>query len=322
MNNSLLTSIHTFIQQHNLLPSGSRVVLGLSGGPDSIFLLYILADLHKQGIIQLTAAHLDHEWRADSSKDVKFCQMVTHKLGIPFVSKKISELSSAKWDGSKEEFGRVMRRQFLESVAQEIQADRIALAHHLQDQEETFFIRLIRGSSLTGLTAMRAQHGNYIRPLLEVNKQDIIAYLAEHDISYLIDPSNESPLFLRNRIRNTVMPALRACDTRFDQNFLITLNRLKDTEHFLEQLTAETFAHITKTDNNTTRLHIPQLLALHPVLVYRILVYWFVQSRVPFDPSQKFFDEILRFLRQPGSKTHAIHQQWSLVKEKEWGMIK
>jgi tRNA(Ile)-lysidine synthase len=242
---------------------------------------------------------------------------------VPFISRKISELSfTAKWDGSQEELGRNMRRQFFKLVAHEHKADRIALAHHLQDQEETFFIRLIRGSSLTGLTAMRAQNGMYVRPLLEVNKQDIIAYLDTHSIAYLIDPSNESSDFLRNRIRNTVLPPLRTCDTRFDQNFLTTLNRLKDTESFLEQLTEQTFNQITKIHDNTRQLDSKSLLVLHPVIIYRVLLYWLIQSQVQFPPTQKFLDEILRFLKQPGNKVHAIHSEWSLVKQKEWVMIK
>jgi len=320
--NKLTEQIHTFIQQHNLFPKCSRIVLGLSGGPDSIFLLHLLANLHKQDIITLHAAHLDHEWRAESAQDVQFCREATEALGIPLVTKKISELSSqAKWGGSQEEFGRKMRRQFLELIAKEVDASAIALAHHLQDQEETFFIRLIRGSSLTGLTAMRAQHGMYVRPLLATNKDDIIAYLDAHQITYLTDPSNESPKFLRNRIRNTALPPLRACDKRFDQNFLTTLNRLKETEDFLEQLTHSIFKEITHTVQEKIELNINKLFNLHPIMQYRILMHWLVQSHVPFPPTQKFLDEILRFMLQRGSKTHAIHEQWSIMKQKNWSSI-
>src|SRR5206468_2553566 len=92
-------------------------------------------------------------------------------------------------------------------------------------------------TSLTGLCGMRPKSGVFIRPLLEINKDDIIAYLKQNNIPYLTDPSNESPEFLRNRIRATVLPALKACDKRFYNNFLTTIHRLQETEDYLHALT-------------------------------------------------------------------------------------
>src|SRR5260221_9609791 len=149
-----------------------------------------------------------------------------------------------------------MRRYFFEKVLQEHNADCIALAHHAQDQEETFFIRLIRGSSLTGLTAIKAKHGHYIRPLLETNKSDILAWLHENNIPYATDTTNDSSDYLRNRIRMNVLPALRTCDDRFATNFLSTLNRLQSTEQFLEQLTLKTFEDISYIQTNQRYINI------------------------------------------------------------------
>jgi len=178
MLNPLINKIWNFVQKHNLLPPGSRVVLGLSGGPDSVFLLHFLANLWRKGIIELVAAHLDHQWRPESAQYELFCQKVAHELGIKCISAQVSELTFPfKIEGSKEELGRTMRRYFLEKVCAEEQANCIALAHHLQDQEETFFIRLLRGTTLTGLSGMWPKHGLYIRPLLETNKDDIISYM-------------------------------------------------------------------------------------------------------------------------------------------------
>src|SRR5438132_9177816 len=156
----MFEKIKNFIVQHHLIKSGNKIVIGLSGGPDSVFLLYFLASLQQKYNLSLIAAHLNHEWRKEADQEQQDCATLAQNLNIPFVTAKRSELSVPfKQNGSQEEYGRKMRRHFFEKVLHEHNADAIALAHHLQDQEETFFIRLIRGSSLTGLTAMKPKHG-------------------------------------------------------------------------------------------------------------------------------------------------------------------
>jgi tRNA(Ile)-lysidine synthase len=282
-----------------------------------VFLLHYLADLQKQGRCSVIAAHLDHEWRPESYNDVQFCSEITQGLEVPFVTAKLSELSLAvKYNGSQEEIGRKARRHFLETVRKEHKADSIALAHHADDQQETFFIRLIRGASLAGLTAMKPKQGNYIRPLLKICKVDIIAYLHEHNIPYLIDPTNSSDNYLRNRIRNKVLPALKESDSRFDHSFARTLDQLQETEQFMAAHSIKTFEHISSVDeNNIDHISIAPFLQLDPIVQQRILVDWFCQMQVPFVPSQALFNEIIRFMQQPGNAQHQIHPTWKFVKK-------
>ena len=320
---NIFEKIEHFITQKSLIEPGSTIIVGLSGGPDSVFLLHLLHALSQKLNLKVIAAHLDHEWRAESAQDIEFCHEICHELDIPLVYTSISELGAPlRFKGSKEEIGRKARRAFFEELAQEENADAIALAHHADDQQETFFIRLIRGSSLAGLTAMRPKEGLYIRPLLEIKKEEIVQYLQEHNIPYIEDPSNQLPTFLRNRIRKQVLPELRKADPRFDANFTKTLKRLKQTEAFLEKLTAETYKALKSTeDTGTTVLNLKNLLNLEPVMQDRILIYWLIQEQVPFVPTEKFLDEILRFLKQPGSKEHQIHHDWKLVKKKNMVFI-
>lgn len=318
MQNSIIYHISNFIQKHNLLKQGSTVILGLSGGPDSVFLLHFLNDLFHKGIINLIAAHLDHEWRPESAQDSLFCRTITHELGIKLISAKASELKfSFKKEGSREELGRKMRRYFLEKVCAEEQADCIALAHHLQDQEETFFIRLLRGASLTGLSGMWPKHGLYIRPLLETNKKNIITYLELHGIAYLIDPTNIEQFYLRNRIRNKVLPVLRETDERFDINFLKTIHHLQEAEIFLEKITQEASVRAIKHEDDKYILMLTQFFQLDPFLQKRILLYWLVKEKVPFKPSEALLNEIMRFAQQPGSKKHQLHHAWVIIKGKQ-----
>ncbi len=306
-----------------LIPEGSTIILGLSGGPDSVFLLHLLLLLKKTGHIQnIIAAHLDHEWRANSANDSQFCKNLAEQHSIPFETKKISELPiDLKWEGSKEELARNARRFFLESIQQKYKADAIALGHHLQDQQETFFIRLLRGTSLTGLCSMWAKYGPYIRPLLETNKTDILQYLETHGIAYLEDPSNQYETFLRNRIRSTVIPALKSADDRFDTTFMHTLGRLQETEQYLNQHAQQLFAAMSRKADGKLEVSIDQLLAQPPIMQSRLIILWLRQEGVQFPVSQSFIDEITRFLKQPESKKHAILPKWKLVKKRDIAWI-
>lgn len=319
----LFQAIDKFCQKNQLLPPGSRVILGLSGGPDSIFLLNYLAPMHHNKQIYLVTTHLDHQWRSDSHKDAEFCTAAANALGVPIIIGKAKELSlNLKFNGSLEELGRLMRRQFLQKICTEEKADLIALAHQAQDQEETFFIRMIRGSSLTGLAAMRPKQGNYIRPLLSINRQEIIEHLHTHNITYVTDPTNESDLFLRNRIRKSVLPALRSTDTRFDLNFARTLAHLQETEDYLIDLTISTLNDISITQGCQQSICNKKFNKLHPILKKRVLIAWLCHAKVPFTPTEKFLNEIINFLAREAGSTHQLHPHWGIIKLKQVSSIK
>src|SRR3990172_2797015 len=127
-----------------------------------------------------------------------------------------------------------MRRFFFESLVKEYNATSIALGHHADDQMETFFMRLIRGAQISGLIGMKPKNKLYIRPLLSISKAEIVNYLDENNISYMIDSTNQSDAFLRNRIRNAAIPTLKQADPRFENQFQRTLGNLQETESFLE----------------------------------------------------------------------------------------
>ena len=158
--------IKNYIIKHNLINPHDTIIIGLSGGPDSVFLLHALLHIKDKYNLTLIAAHLNHEWRPEADAEEELCRHLARTI-LNFVSQKLSCLIiTVKKNGSKEQDARLMRRHFLESVAHTYNAQRIALGHHAQDQQETFFIRLIRGSSLTGLTGIKPHAGLYIRPLL------------------------------------------------------------------------------------------------------------------------------------------------------------
>lgn len=319
----MINKIFQYISKHNLIPEGSKILLGLSGGPDSILLLQVLnkyKGIHK---FELMAAYLDHEWRENSYLDIQLCSEVCNELKIPLIVKKISELKSdVKFNGSKEELARNQRRFFFNELKNEHQIDYIALAHHLIDQEETFLIRLIRGTTLSGLTCMKPLEGFYIRPLLEIKKNEILDYLNENNIKYITDYTNESHDFLRNRIRNKVINELQSVDSRFDDNFLRTLTKLQETEEFLKRVIEQKFVEISTIHNEEFIIDLNKLFNLDTFLINKLIFYWLYKSQVKFELSEKFLQEIVRFLKQPGSAKHQLHSLWFIEKKKNLAIIK
>ena len=300
--------------QKSIIPSNSRIIVGLSGGPDSIYLLYQLHALAQDFNLTLIAAHLDHEWQTSSKIAALLCKQTCDALNIPIIIQTIAELNfEPKWNGSQEELGRTMRRHFFATLAQKHQASAIALAHHQQDQQETFFIRLLRGSSLTGLTGIKQVDGLYIRPMLACTKLQILDYLHTNNIAYYTDPTNTSDLYLRNKIRNHVIPALQATDNRFDQKLQSTMQYLAQVDNFLEHQAQ----HILQSQSINTGLNIKLFLSLHQVLQQRILITMMITQQVTFTPSQNLFKEIVRFLEKSTSLIHKIHDSWMIRKVKD-----
>lgn len=316
---NIFNCIDAFASKNDLLFPNQTIIVGLSGGPDSVFLLYYLLSKKTAYNLNIIAAHLNHEWRDSAQADADFCANLCNRLGVQLISSTISKLGiTIKSSGSKEQDARHARRAFFAQLIQEHTADAVALAHHKDDQEETFFIRLFRGTSLTGLVGIQPKTGLYIRPLLCIGKQDVLAWLTEQNINFAVDPTNESHDFLRNRIRHTLMPVLNEIDARFSTSFTNTLERLQETEQFLTRLTQKTFQEIAQFDAalGCHTLNKEQFLSLDPIMQYRILVHLLALEKVPFPATQAFLDEILRFLNRPENKPHSIHTAWKVIKKK------
>lgn len=314
---SLITDIHTCIATYNLIPYGSTVVIGLSGGPDSVVLTHILAHMRFTHNVKLIAAHLNHGWRIEADGDAQFCRALAQELGIAYVQAHLADFKDRiQSNGSDEALGRCARRLFFEQCAREHDADRIALAHHADDQQETFFIRMIRGTTLSGLVGIRPQHGQYVRPLLHVYKTAILAYLHEHGIVYRLDVTNTDTRYLRNNIRHTVLPALKACDTRFDENFERMITSLYETERFLDIVARQALQQAMIIDAQYgAGICFKTILSYDPVLRDRVIMQWLHNHRVPYVPQERFIGEIVRFLSHARGGTHRLHAQWHILKK-------
>ncbi|MBM3893183.1 tRNA lysidine(34) synthetase TilS [Candidatus Dependentiae bacterium] len=290
------------------------VIVALSGGPDSVFLLYLLKQLRDARFCSLVAAHLNHGWRAEAADDAAWCKALCAKLGVPFVQDHGDNYPvDKKYGGSAEAIGRKKRQLFYTAVKTQYQAAAIALGHHQDDQFETFFIRLARGTSLSGLHGMNPFDGTYLRPLLCVSKKEILAWLAINNISYLTDATNAQDKYLRNRIRHYLVPALKQCDARFEKSITTTMIRLKEEDLFLDALTKEAFLTLFQ---GTQKASLPAFLAQPAVLQRRLIMHWLITEKVSFCPTEGLIEEILRFLSLPEGGTHHISSSHILIKQK------
>lgn len=304
---------------NSLFLNKPKIILALSGGPDSIFLFEFLKKLHQEEKISLVCTHLDHEWRKESGDDLLFCKNLCKKNNIKFIGKKASQLkNNHKYNGSKEEYARNLRYTLFKKVLKSENADYIALAHHLNDQQETFIWRIIRGTSLSGLSCMEKFNKPYIRPLLDLEKKEILEYLNKNKIEYLKDYTNYSDNYLRNRIRKYVIPNIEKIDPRFNKKFATTLKHLQNENEFLNKLTKQKFNIIFKKSKNNQKFigNLKKFKSLDKVLQKRILILLFSKQNLKFNLSNSYLNEILRFLNNHRGGSHNISNFFKIIKKK------
>lgn len=231
---SLEQQILSTIETNRLIVSNQSLVIAVSGGTDSICLMHVLCNLYDD--LTNTCVYVDHLLRPEeSAREKELVESHCSWRSVNFISVTADVPAEVKATGdSIEACARRLRYAALEEVRREVGADIIAVGHTADDQVEEVLLRLIRGSGLTGLSGMLPRHGRVVRPLLEVNRQQVLAYLKKHAFEFCHDSSNESARFLRNRIRLELLPLL---EQRFNPSIrstiLNTVNILKQEEEYI-----------------------------------------------------------------------------------------
>lgn len=243
----MIDKVKSVIDKYGMLTEGSTVVVGVSGGSDSMALLYILNSLKDELGIKLIAAHVNHGLRGESAdRDENFVSDFCSEKRIEFHSLKADVASKAKEYGMGfEECGRQVRYDFFNSFGDNII---IATAHNLSDRAETFLFNFARGSSLRGLCSIPAVRGNIIRPLIECTKYEINAFCNENSIDYVTDETNSDVAYSRNRIRHNVVSELKEINPSFEKSVCRCINSLNEDEEFLSSI-AKDVAEKSKTDS-------------------------------------------------------------------------
>jgi len=209
---SLSKKVKNFIHTQNLLKRGDKVIIGVSGGADSICLADILAKIQFDLGITLIIAHFNHNLRKGSLRDQKFVKKFADKMSIPYIAKQWQRKKGSVLRNSVEQAARDKRLQFFIRCAEQTNAQKIALAHTEDDLAETVLMRILRGSGLMGMRSILPQRKLYnvtfIRPLLESKRSDIENYLMKKKITFINDPTNKQTIFFRNKVRLKLIPEL------------------------------------------------------------------------------------------------------------------
>lgn len=250
---ALMLEIKRYIEKNQLICPGDGVVVGLSGGPDSVFLLYALHTLQARMGFTLRAVHVHHGIRgAEADRDEAFSAELCAKLAVPFQAVHVAAPAYAAQHGlSLEEAARILRYEALEAARQQLTqapAAWIAVAHHLDDQAETVLHNLVRGAGLRGLAGMENRRNHVIRPLLSIKREDILKWLEQNNIPYVTDSTNADPHYTRNRIRSTVLPELREINPEASAHIAHSAALLREADAYFHALALQYVdAHATLT---------------------------------------------------------------------------
>ena len=256
-----MDKVKKFIKEKKLINSGEHIIVGVSGGADSVCLLRILYSMKDKLNLKITAVHINHMIRDEAVDDEKFVEDLCGKLSIPCISFKIDvKMIAQREKKTLEEAGRKARYDVFYKIMKKYHADKIAVAHHQNDQAETFLYRCARGTGVYGAGAMKEKDGVLIRPLLCVKKQEIVEYLQQIGQTWVEDASNQDDAFARNQIRNQVIPRLEMINEQAVEHIGWLCEDIKEVTTYLTDQIEESFLRCAKPIGQGFEINCDQLL--------------------------------------------------------------
>jgi tRNA(Ile)-lysidine synthase len=270
----ILETVERTIARHDLLKKKDKVLLAVSGGLDSTGMLAVFLELREKWALDLFLGHFNHRLRSRANQDEQFVRKVAQANSLPlFVASEDVRTFAKQNRMNLEEAGRILRYEFLARTAQKVGGAKIATGHTLNDQAETFFLRLMRGSGLKGLGSIYpAVEGQIIRPLLDVERRDIAEFVRRKGLSYRDDESNLDRKFTRNRVRLDLIPFIQEnFEPEIIRRIGKTVTILQEEDYLLEKLTSHSAEENICCDNEEILLDIESLMALPRGLARRIV---------------------------------------------------
>ena len=283
----MLKKVLETITKYKLIESGDKIVLGVSGGPDSICMLEILNKLKEKLEFEIFVAHINHGIRENATIDEQYVEKYYKNLNLECFILNADVKKYAKENKiGLEEAGRKVRYDFFDEILEKTNSNKIAIAHNKNDRVETIILNILRGSGILGLKGIDAKNGKYIRPIIEIDRIEIEEYCLQNNLNPRIDEPNFENEFSRNKVRNIVIPYIKE---EFNPNIIETITRLSDIvseeNNFLEEETLKQYNNILINEINlkenvynsdkesTIILYLKKFNNLNKVLEKRIILY-------------------------------------------------
>jgi len=299
----MLNLLKNFIRENKLFNPKQSILLAVSGGMDSVMMCH----LFRQSKFSFGIAHCNFKLRGkESDDDEKFVKQLAQSIGVPFYHKTFDTSNYAKGKGiSIQMAARDLRYNWFEEIKKTHHYNFIAVAHHKDDEVETFFINLLRGTGIAGLHGIAPKTNHIIRPLLFTTRTEIEKYVKAHHIKYREDSSNSSDKYLRNKIRHQIIPLLKEINPQAEQTIGEDIQRIKETEQIVKTYIDGLTKILFKTKNNQIFISINEIKKLN--LVNAVLF----ELLKPFGFSGDIVEQIIRGLngisgKQFYSETHRI----------------
>jgi len=284
----MLDQFNVYINRYNLIAEGDKLILALSGGIDSM----VLADLLLKSKVEFVTAHCNFHLRGEESDgDEKFVREFTERNGIQcFVKQFDTEQYAVAQGVSIEMAARDLRYAWFEELRQQLGFNKIVVAHHADDQAETFFINLLRGAGLNGLKGMKPQNGAIIRPLLGVSREQIHQYALENQIQWREDHTNAESVYLRNKIRNQLLLAFDELQPEARQGLYKSLEHLASENELYRELLKNKLSRIVEKDGDSFCVRLDCFAALAMSQSEQLLFEWLRQYGFNTDQCRFIFE--------------------------------
>jgi len=271
----VLYRVMDYCTRKKILDRGDKILVAVSGGPDSTALLHILSLMKSHLDLRLSVAHINHGLRGEEARlDEEFVRRMSGRFGLSFHSEKLDIQSSRRKGESIEEWARRERRHFLLHIMDRTGCDSIATGHTLDDQAETVIFRIISGTGPTGFTGIKARSGPFIHPLLRIGRESILTFLKERNIPYRMDETNSDVSIPRNGIRHTVLPRLESLNRRYREHISNLSSIIEEENEILDNLAVkELETLILSRDALGYRIDRKKFLRVQTPLRRRIVLY-------------------------------------------------
>ncbi|MBP5197682.1 MAG: tRNA lysidine(34) synthetase TilS [Lachnospiraceae bacterium] len=310
--------VFSYMEEHNMVKAGDSIVVGVSGGADSLCLLFMLSKFSKDKNISLRVVHINHGIRLEASKEAEYVEEICEKLHIPFNLVE-SDVRKFAEDNklSEEEAGRIKRYEAFREAALPVNG-KIAVAHNLNDRSETMLFNLFRGSDIRGLGSIRPVNGNIIRPLLVLTREEIEEYMSDIGTAFCTDSTNLTDDYSRNKIRHNI---LEYAEENIIHGAVKNIARgaevLDSINDYLDEVTR------TESEKVTTEkgIDIEKVLLLHPVIRGRILYSALVSAAGRAKDVEEVHVKVIENLMRL-SGNHRADLPYSIVAVKEYGFLR